>query len=152
MDTIPIRVTSHSPEDTAAYARLVAGEVLKKGRDDEGAVVLALTGSLGAGKTTFTKAFVAACGVVDTVTSPTFVIEKRYALNGQSFEKLIHIDAYRLESARELEGIGFRSLLMDSANLIVLEWPEKVLEIIPETAHWIRFAHVSESERAITYG
>jgi tRNA threonylcarbamoyladenosine biosynthesis protein TsaE len=152
MDTIPIRITSHSPEETAAYARLVAAEVLKKGRDDEGAVVIALAGALGAGKTTFTKAFVAACGVPDTVTSPTFVIEKRYRLSGVAFDLLVHIDAYRLESAHELETLGFRSLVTDSSNLILLEWPEKVSEIIPQTARWIRFAHVNEMERAITYG
>lgn len=152
MDTIPPRIASHSPEETGAYARLIASEILKKGRDDEGAVVLALTGALGAGKTTFTKAFVAACGVSDSVTSPTFVIEKRYPLMHKPFDLLVHIDAYRLESAHELEVLGFRTLLTDSSALILLEWPEKVAEIIPQTARWIRFAHVSESERAITYG
>ncbi len=152
MDTIPTRITSHSTEETAAYAQLVAADVLQKGRDEEMAMVLALTGALGAGKTTFTKAFVAACGVQETVTSPTFVIEKRYALSNQPFLRLIHIDAYRLESAHELESIGFRSLLNDSSTLIVLEWPEKVAELVPSSARWIRFAHVSESERAITYG
>lgn len=152
MDTIPARIASHSLEETAAYAQLVAGEILKKGRDEEGAVVLALTGALGAGKTTFTKAFAEACGVPGSVTSPTFVIEKRYALTNKSFDLLVHIDAYRLESANELEVLGFRKLLTDSSNLILLEWPEKVAEIIPQTARWIRFAHVSESERAITYG
>jgi tRNA threonylcarbamoyladenosine biosynthesis protein TsaE len=152
MDAIPTRTESRSPEETAALARVIAGSVLRQGRDEEGAVVLALTGALGAGKTTFTKAFVAACGVLETVTSPTFVIEKRYALTGQSFAQLVHIDAYRLESAHELEVLGFRTLLQDPGNLILLEWPEKVSEVVPSSARWIRFAHVDETNRVITYG
>ena len=69
--------------------------------------VVALMGDLGAGKTTYAKAFANALGVNDHVTSPTFVIEKRYPLHNQNFSQLIHIDAYRLENADELRKLDW---------------------------------------------
>lgn len=103
------------------------------------ATVLTLSGDLGAGKTTFAQAFAKALGVEEDVTSPTFVIEKIYLLKGQKFSRLIHIDAYRLENPQELEGLGFAELLRDPANVVLIEWPEKVAGLIPATAMRIRF-------------
>lgn len=103
------------------------------------ATVVVLSGDLGAGKTTFVQAVAKALGVEEAVTSPTFVIEKIYQLKGQQFERLVHIDAYRLERAEELEKLGFRELLNDPGNLILLEWPERVPELIPDHAIRIRF-------------
>src|ERR1700754_3179272 len=64
----------------------------------QGATLVTLTGELGAGKTTFTQSLARALGVTDTVTSPTFVLEKIYSLpdSTQGFTRLVHIDAYRL--------------------------------------------------------
>lgn len=103
------------------------------------ATVVALSGDLGAGKTTFAQAVARALGVEETVSSPTFVIEKVYQLSGQSFEKLIHIDAYRLESAHELEVLGWRETVADPNNLILIEWPERLAALVPEGAIHIRF-------------
>lgn len=97
-----------------------------------GATVVGLYGNLGAGKTTFTQSIAKAFGVTDTVNSPTFVIEKIYDLENQKFEKLIHIDAYRLEKSEELLHLGWREIISDSKNIILIEWPEKVLDIMPE--------------------
>ena len=92
----------------------------------EGATLITLSGELGAGKTAFTKAAANALGVAEVVNSPTFVLEKIYRLENQAFARLIHIDAYRLESGAELAPIGFDELMHDPANLVFLEWPEKV--------------------------
>ncbi len=100
----------------------------------ERASVVTLSGALGAGKTTFVQAMAKELGVEESVTSPTFVLEKIYALEGQAFSRLVHIDAYRLKSAHELEALGWKALLEDSGNLIVLEWPEHVAQIVPEDA------------------
>ena len=90
-----------------------------------------------------------ALGVTETVTSPTFVIEKIYPLTGQKFQQLIHIDAYRLKEAHELEVLGWKELLADSGNLILLEWPERVAELIPEDAITVRI-DIDGDERIIT--
>ncbi len=113
------------------------------------ATVIALSGELGAGKTTFAQAIAKALGVEEAVTSPTFVIEKIYALQGQKFQQLIHIDAYRLKGAHELEVLGWKGLCADPGNLILLEWPERVEGLIPRDAIRIRFDIVDEG-RIIT--
>lgn len=93
----------------AIAAELLAG--LPKG---ETATVIALSGDLGAGKTTLTQELARQLGVTDTVISPTFVIMKEYAITRGPYTQLVHIDAYRLESAAELERLGWRDLLRDA--------------------------------------
>jgi tRNA threonylcarbamoyladenosine biosynthesis protein TsaE len=110
---------------------------------------ITLSGELGAGKTTFAQGIAKALGVEETVTSPTFVLEKIYKLENQKWQRLVHIDAYRLKSAHELEVLGWKELLADAGNLIVLEWPERVAEAIPSDAIRIRF-DIQGDERIIS--
>jgi tRNA threonylcarbamoyladenosine biosynthesis protein TsaE len=151
-----------------------AGDIISRVRETErtGAAVLALTGDLGAGKTTFVKELASELGVEDPVTSPTFVIEQIYDLsacgNAQAglppdaaFDRLVHIDAYRLESlpaapdgtvqagGEELRTLGWDELVADPANLVVVEWAEKVKDVIPRDAIWLRCEVVGEEERDI---
>lgn len=98
----------------------------------EGATVVGLYGELGAGKTFFTQCLAKQLGVEDNVVSPTFVIEKIYELKVQKFSHLIHIDAYRLESSSELLNLGWQKIISDPKNLILIEWPERVKDIMPE--------------------
>mgnify|MGYP001613871527 CR=1 FL=1 len=124
---------------------------------ESAATVLALSGELGVGKTTFTQHVAKALGVADTVNSPTFVIEKIYQLpldsaRGENkFSRLVHIDAYRLKGAEELKHLGWDEIIADSSNLIIIEWPEHVGEAIPENAHRIRIAGGEGDARTITY-
>lgn len=115
------------------------------------ATVVALSGDLGAGKTAFAKALARSFGIEEEVTSPTFVIEKIYALPNGPFQRLIHIDAYRLNGAHDLHVLGWRELIQESGNLIILEWPEKVDRAIPRDAHQIRFEFLDENTRTISY-
>ncbi len=97
-----------------------------------GATVLALSGDLGAGKTTLTQHFAQLLGVKENIISPTFVIMKSYPLQEQKWETLIHIDAYRIEQEKEMQVLGFHHLLSDPKNLILIEWPEKIAGLLPE--------------------
>jgi tRNA threonylcarbamoyladenosine biosynthesis protein TsaE len=115
------------------------------------ATIVALHGDLGAGKTTFTQSVAKALGVTETVTSPTFVIEKIYKLDHKNFSHLIHIDAYRLESGKELETLGWNEIAEDPKNVIFIEWPEKVADILPENIKHIYFTHVDEGTREILF-
>ncbi|MDO8521870.1 MAG: tRNA (adenosine(37)-N6)-threonylcarbamoyltransferase complex ATPase subunit type 1 TsaE [bacterium] len=118
---------------------------------DGGATVVTLSGDLGAGKTTFTRALARAFGTEEDVTSPTYVIEKIYLLAKGPFSKLIHIDAYRLNGHHDLELLGWKELLQASGNLIVVEWPEKVDGIIPHDAINIKLKVMDDDTRTITH-
>lgn len=116
----------------------------------DSATIIALSGDLGAGKTTFAQGIARALGVDENVTSPTFVIEKIYQLENQAFARLIHIDAYRLNDPHELEVLGWKEIIADPLNLIVIEWPEKVGELIPVDAMHVSFDGSGDS-REIVY-
>jgi tRNA threonylcarbamoyladenosine biosynthesis protein TsaE len=113
------------------------------------AVVVGLHGDLGSGKTTFTQAIAKTLGIEETVTSPTFVIEKIYKTKHQAFSHLIHIDAYRLERAQELQHLGWEEIIKNPENLIFIEWPEKVAEILPSDIKKLQFRFVDETTREI---
>jgi tRNA threonylcarbamoyladenosine biosynthesis protein TsaE len=116
------------------------------------ATVVALHGDLGAGKTTFSQAIARSLGVIETVTSPTFVIQKIYDLTDEVFERLIHIDAYRLESGRDLLVLGWEAIVHDPGNLIVVEWAERVSDILPASTHHLTFAFADAQTRTLMYG
>lgn len=132
-----LTLTSHSPQDTARFAEIIAAEL--RPRD-----VLLLTGDLGAGKTTFTKALCAAMGVVDTVTSPTFTLVHEYRGS-----KLVvcHADLYRLERTGELADLGLDDARRSGAVLVV-EWGDLAGDEFTE-ALTLTFAHAGETERTI---
>jgi tRNA threonylcarbamoyladenosine biosynthesis protein TsaE len=140
------KIISKSLDDTSRIAREWLASLEKK--EDE-ALVVGLSGNLGSGKTAFVKAVAATLGITESVTSPTFVIEKIYESKFKDYpwSRLVHIDAYRLESARELEVLNFEKLVEDPNNLILIEWPENVKEILPEGTRTIKCEFVSETER-----
>lgn len=113
------------------------------------ATVVGLYGNLGAGKTTFVQAAAKALGVVDTVNSPTFLIFRRYTLHDSRYTNLIHVDAYRLKNSDELRKLHFAELLADSSNLILVEWADKVADILPKDHHKLNFKFVDETTRRI---
>lgn len=115
------------------------------------ATIIGLQGELGSGKTTFVKGVAKALGVEQTITSPTFVIEKIYKLGGQKFAHMVHIDAYRLEGGAELMTLGFREVLESSDNLVLVEWPERIKDVLPKKIAILRFAFVNEETRRIQF-
>lgn len=119
-----------------------------------GATVIGLRGELGAGKTTFTQTCANLLGISETVTSPTFVILKKYKLDEKvldgNFTFFIHIDAYRLKGGAELNAIGWQEIISDPKNLIMIEWPELVADVMPANTRYIDFKHVNEMTRKIT--
>lgn len=142
-----MKIISKSLEETEKVARdFIEKEFV---RNDNGAVIVGLYGDLGSGKTAFTQAIAKCLGVKETVTSPTFVIEKIYKLRGENFDHLIHIDAYRLKSGDELLHLGWEEIAKNPKNLILIEWPERVAEILPGDMKKIYFIFVAENTREI---
>lgn len=120
--------------------------------NNEKGCVVGLIGDLGAGKTTFSQAIAKQLGVEETVTSPTFVIEKIYKTkNVDEFETFVHIDAYRIEHPSEMQKLKFEELIKTPKTLIFIEWPENIQELLPKDAFYIRFGFVDENTREITY-
>lgn len=144
-----MEIISRSLADTVVEAQKVL-ELLKQKSVDK-AVVVGLSGDLGSGKTTFSQSVADILGVTETVTSPTFVIEKVYHTKDTVFPQFVHIDAYRLDMSRELEVLGFKDLLSKKGTLIFIEWPEKVSDILPLDMHMLNFKFVDENTRTISY-
>lgn len=120
---------------------------------EKGATVIGLQGDLGSGKTTFTQLCAKTLGITEPLTSPTFVIIKRYTCTSdclKTISNFVHIDAYRLSEAHELEVLGFDELKKDSQNLIFLEWPEKVEGTLPDDIINLKFEFVDELTRKVT--
>lgn len=133
-----VEFSSSSVSDTSRLAAALAREV--RPRD-----ALLLTGDLGAGKTTFTKAFCAALGVTDQVTSPTFTLVHEY--RGSSLT-VCHADLYRLERTGELADLGLDDARRAGAVLVV-EWGDLAPEEFDD-ALIISFVHAGDTTRHIT--
>lgn len=121
----------YKPQNLEETQKIAADFIAGLASLPDRACVVGLYGNLGAGKTSFAQAAAKKLGVKDLVTSPTFVIEKIYDLQDQAFTHLIHIDAYRLEKSSELEHLGWKEIIADKNNLILIEWPENVADIMP---------------------
>ena len=156
-----MKIISRSLEETEEIAKNFL-EKISVGVYDK-ALVIGLYGDLGSGKTTFVQDIAKIFGVKEFVTSPTFVIEKMYPIRARgaspssngagninhSFKKIVHIDAYRIDSGKELLSLGWEEIILDPQNLILIEWPEKVKSILPENYAKIFFKFMSDKEREI---
>ena len=126
--------------DTQKIAMRLAKEMVAKKSDK--ARVIALSGDLGAGKTTFTQGFARALGIKTPVQSPTFVLMKIYALDKKTHLKhLVHIDAYRIEKTEEIKHLGLHELLRDKDAVLLIEWAERIKKLLPRDTIWITMEH-----------
>jgi tRNA threonylcarbamoyladenosine biosynthesis protein TsaE len=100
-------------------------------------LAIAISGELGAGKTTLAQAICRGAGVRELVTSPTFALVQRY--EGARFP-VYHIDLYRLESSRDLVNLGWDDVLRDEA-LVIIEWPERAEGQLPDTSLQLEIEH-----------
>ena len=140
LDPHSLECFSHSQEQTQRLgARL--GELPHPGD------LVCLEGGLGAGKTRFAQGVGRGWGVLETLTSPTFTLISEYQ-RPQDGAWLYHIDLYRIASAEEAIGFGLEDYLDDEA-LILVEWPERVLPLLPAERLWIQIEMISETKRLL---
>jgi tRNA threonylcarbamoyladenosine biosynthesis protein TsaE len=126
---------SKSPGDTLGIGRII-GENLTGGQ------VVALTGELGTGKTCLTQGIAQGMGIAGVyyITSPTFTLINEYP--GRI--PLYHMDVYRLSGSRDLEDMGYKEYFY-GAGVVVIEWAEKVADILPDGALMIDMKHSGDS-------
>lgn len=137
-------ITTHSAEETRDFGKKLAGEILP-------GTLLCLSGDLGAGKTTLVQGLLEGLGAKRPYVSPTFVIMKQYDLLSPSITgitRVYHADAYRVE-AKDFIEIGFAEWCADKQGLVILEWPERITNILPEKKVDIVLTSISETERKI---
>lgn len=119
---MPVEFTSRSLDDTAAFATRLA-TLLHPGD------ILALDAPMGAGKTTLIRALAHALGANQAlVSSPTFVLAHQYPT--AAGHMLVHIDAYRLTSAEDLDALGW-DRLASLHNILVIEWATRIADALP---------------------
>lgn len=122
-----------------------------EGSEDR-AVVIALHGDLGAGKTAFVQEIGKILGVQEVITSPTFTIMRQYDVNNDMFDSLVHIDAYRLESEVEIGPLKIMNLLEQPRTLICIEWAERLTSILKEQTIHLSLSINEDESRTIKIG
>ena len=145
-----MKYLSHSLEETNQISLDFLAKISQI--KNEQALVVALFGDLGSGKTTFTKGFAEFVGIKKTITSPTFVISKEYPVASSSIKKLVHVDCYRLSSEEDAENTGLTDYLNGGDAILILEWPENIESILPKNVKKIYFEYIDEKTRKITIG
>ena len=135
------KIISHSEAETEKTAFDLA-RTLSPG------TVLTLNGDLGAGKTVFARGFARGLGVGEAVSSPTYTIAQEYLL--PDGKRLYHLDLYRISSAAAGLAFGVDEFLNDPNAFALVEWPERVGDVIPESAIRIFIRHLDENQREIS--
>jgi len=110
--------------------------------------IIALYGSMGAGKTTFVTALCRVLGVEDVVNSPTFTIVNEYQT--EEGEPVFHFDFYRIKSLREVEDLGFEEYVYSDC-LCLMEWPEMIEEMLPEDTLRVTISEQEDGTRLIKF-
>lgn len=129
---------TNSPEESISLAQRF-GKLLRAGD------VIAYSGDLGAGKTTFTRGIALGMGLPDLVTSPTFALVHVY---GRPPLQLCHFDMYRITDPEELETTGYYDYLPEE-SVFVIEWSENILSALPEKIIRIQIESLQEEQRKI---
>lgn len=141
---------TRGPEETKKFAGELAKKILKTPLlKEKGAFAVGLKGDLGGGKTTFVQGFAKGLGIKEKITSPTFSIFKIYKLKSGSYKLLYHFDCYRIENPEEVLPLGFKEIISDPQNIVLIEWAENIKEILPKNTKWIIFKFIDESTREI---
>ncbi|MDR5683244.1 MAG: tRNA (adenosine(37)-N6)-threonylcarbamoyltransferase complex ATPase subunit type 1 TsaE [Armatimonadota bacterium] len=130
------RWVTDGPEQTRALGRAL-------GRAVRAADVVALTGDLGAGKTTLVQGMAAGMGVRGYVASPTFTLIREY----HGSLRLYHVDLYRLDPA-DLLSIGLDELF-DEGGVVVIEWAERARDVLPVDSLWVEMQILEGDRRAL---
>lgn len=144
-----MQLVSQSAEDTRAIAARFAAHTASLMAGRTTALVVALRGELGSGKTTFTQGLAHALGVSQTPKSPTFLLAKEYPIP-HTQRSLWHLDCYRLAGHQDLVTLDLHSIFANPNNIILIEWPERIGEGLPRDHIEIHFVHSGNDTRSIT--
>lgn len=134
--------------ETKKLGAKLARKILKNFSPQK-AVFIALKGNLGGGKTSFAQGFARGLAIKEKITSPTFVIMKKFKIKNSKFKNFYHLDCYRLKKPEELFDLGFREITSNPENIIAVEWADKIKKILPEKSLWVHFEFINKNKRKI---
>tara|TARA_B100000508_G_scaffold78473_1_gene61012 strand:- start:8590 stop:9054 length:465 start_codon:yes stop_codon:yes gene_type:complete len=138
---------AEKPEDF----KTVVEFILNKESAPRSSTVVALSGDLGAGKTTLVQQLASYLQVTELVVSPTFGIMKAYELiDNPNYDQLVHIDAYRIEDMSEAGPLRLKEIFDTPRTLICVEWSEKISEILPQNHTAVSIDITAGEERTVT--
>ncbi len=137
-----MEIISKSSEQTQKIAQELASNL-------QGGEILCFSGELGAGKTTFIQGLAKGLEIKENLTSPTFVIFKKYqAKNNLEF---YHFDLYRIQDPQEILDLGFTEIINNKKNITAIEWSEKIKDQIPlKNVIYIKLEYLDKDQRKIT--
>lgn len=133
-----MEIITKNAQETFTFGKKI-GSSLKEGS------VIALVGELGSGKTTFIQGLAEGLGVKSKIISPTFILMRKY-------DNFYHLDLYRLEGnlEEEIQNLGLTDILQTKNSIVVIEWAEKIKDLLPKDTIWINFETIDDNERKIT--
>jgi tRNA threonylcarbamoyladenosine biosynthesis protein TsaE len=136
------KIITRSSIQTKDFAKNLAKEIPV-------GTIVALIGELGSGKTTFAQGFAEGLHILESIVSPTFKLVSEY--DGEKC-KLIHVDTYRLDSIEDFLNICGEDIIRTPGAIILIEWADKIIDILPPDTVQIHFQRVSkiENERELT--
>ncbi len=146
------KITS-SDLETGEFAQEILEELLKKDRNS--GLVLALQGELGSGKTQFVKGAASFLNITGTVTSPTFILMKRYQIEDTELirrtgiKNMYHFDCYRIKEEKEIAELDWNKIVSNPENIVFVEWPENIKGLLPDDTTNIYFEDKGEGKREI---
>lgn len=150
-----VKYKTKSEDETKSLAENLARTLLEKPNIGKNALVLALTGDLGSGKTTFAQGFALGLGIKEKITSPTFIILKKFKIikevKNTNYKLFYHIDGYRLKNAKDADVLGLKEILANPASIVLIEWPEVVKSILPRNGIKINLTHSQKSQHSIRF-
>ena len=126
-----------SAEETIELGKKI-GKLLKKGD------IIAMQGTLAAGKTTITKGIAQALGITDTITSPTFCLISEY----EGTMPLYHMDVYRLDGTEDFINLGTDDMLYGD-GVSIIEWSEKIMDELPSNTIVLKITPQNNGTRLI---
>ncbi|MBE6361576.1 MAG: tRNA (adenosine(37)-N6)-threonylcarbamoyltransferase complex ATPase subunit type 1 TsaE [Treponema sp.] len=132
-----LEFTTKTSEETIELGFKI-GQKLKKGN------IIAMQGTLAAGKTTITKGIAKALEITDTITSPTFCLISEY----YGKMPLYHMDVYRLEGSEDFENLGTEDMLYGD-GVCIIEWSEKIMDSLPKETIIINIQPQDDGSRKI---
>jgi tRNA threonylcarbamoyladenosine biosynthesis protein TsaE len=138
-----------TPYQTKKLAQILAKRILKI-KSLKKALVLALIGELGSGKTTFLQGFAKGLEIKEKILSPTFVILKKFSIFNFPFSNFYHLDCYRIKKEKEILDLGFKKIISDPKNIVVIEWADRICKILPKDSIVLKFELKNKKERKIT--
>lgn len=133
-----MEIFTQSAKETQEFGQKIANTLIQKRRSKQ-TTILALYGELGSGKTTFTQGLAKGLGLPHRLVSPTFIIVREYPLDLKNYQRLYHIDLYRIENPGQIADLGFAEIFSDQHNIVVIEWAERLDKKLPKKRIDIRF-------------